>query len=77
MRVTGGFGEGERYHITHPIASVNGILRGSFYVTVGESTIISVSGGKPGQRLGRLLSIRRRCVFPSCPSSGCVNNWLM
>ena len=31
-RVTGWFGEGEGYHITHPIASVNAISRGSFYV---------------------------------------------
>ena len=30
VRITHGFGEGEGYHIMHPIASVNGILRGSF-----------------------------------------------
>ena len=58
VRITGGFGEGERYHITHPIASVNGILRGSFYVTVGESTIISVSGGKPGQRFRTIIEYK-------------------
>ncbi|KAH8810268.1 hypothetical protein DL96DRAFT_1685698 [Flagelloscypha sp. PMI_526] len=32
VNITGGFGEGESYHITHPVASVNGILRGSIYV---------------------------------------------
>ena len=60
VRVTSGFGERERYHITHPIASVNGILRGSFYVTVGESTIISVSGGggKPGQRFRTIIEYK-------------------
>jgi len=58
VRVTGGFGVGERYHITHPIASVNGILRGSFYVTVGESTVISVSGGKPGQRFRTIIEYK-------------------
>ena len=26
--ITGGFGEGEGYHFTHPIVSVNGIYRG-------------------------------------------------
>ena len=58
MRVTDGFGEGERYHITHPIASVNGILRGSFYVTVGESMIVSISGGKFGQRYRTIIEYK-------------------
>ena len=40
-------GEKERYHITHPPAHVNGILRGSFYITVSESTVVSCAGG-PG-----------------------------
>ncbi|KAH8834958.1 hypothetical protein DL96DRAFT_1729030 [Flagelloscypha sp. PMI_526] len=34
VNITGGFGEGESYHITHPVASVNGILCGNFYVTI-------------------------------------------
>lgn len=46
IRGTGGHAEGETYQITHPTASVNGILRGNFYVTVGESTIITCSGAK-------------------------------
>ncbi|KAJ7484378.1 hypothetical protein FB451DRAFT_1232295 [Mycena latifolia] len=45
INITGGPGAGEHYNITHPIASVNGLLRGSFYVTVAESTIISCTGG--------------------------------
>jgi hypothetical protein len=45
VNITGGPGAGEHYNITHPIASVNGLLRGSFYVTVAESTIISCTGG--------------------------------
>ena len=40
-RIEGGYGKGERYRITHPVESVNGILRGSFYVTVGESTVVT------------------------------------
>lgn len=40
-------GDVERYHMTHPAAHVNGILRGSFYITVGESTVVSCTGG-PG-----------------------------
>ena len=39
-----GPGKGEQYHVTHPIAMVNGMLRGSFYVTVGESTVITCEG---------------------------------
>ncbi|KIL62262.1 hypothetical protein M378DRAFT_81443 [Amanita muscaria Koide BX008] len=46
LNMTGGHGEGEAYHINHPIAHVNGILRGSFYITVGESTIITCTGYK-------------------------------
>lgn len=46
ININGGPGEGEQYHISHPIASVNGILRGSFYITVADSTIITCSGGK-------------------------------
>ncbi|KAJ7098250.1 hypothetical protein C8R44DRAFT_356962 [Mycena epipterygia] len=45
VNITGGPGAGEQYNITHPIAAVNGLLRGSFYVTVAESTIISCTGG--------------------------------
>ncbi|EAU82879.1 hypothetical protein CC1G_05501 [Coprinopsis cinerea okayama7 len=41
IRLTGGPGKGESYHITHPIANVNGILRGNFYVTICDSTIIT------------------------------------
>ncbi|KAJ7931274.1 hypothetical protein B0H13DRAFT_861971 [Mycena leptocephala] len=46
VNITGGPGAGEQYNISHPIAYVNGLLRGSFYVTVGESTIISCTGGQ-------------------------------
>nr|GAT46670.1 predicted protein [Mycena chlorophos] len=46
VNITGGLGAGEEYNINHPVAFVNGILRGSFYVTVAESTIISCTGGK-------------------------------
>ncbi|KAG5652504.1 hypothetical protein H0H81_004817 [Sphagnurus paluster] len=58
VNITGGPGEGERYHITHPIASVNGILRGSFYVTVGDSTIITCEGGKPGQKFRTIIEYK-------------------
>lgn len=44
---TSNSGEKERYYITHPVANVNGILRGSFYITVSESTVVSCTGG-PG-----------------------------
>ena len=48
LKITGGHGEGEEYHITHPIASVNGILRGNFYITVTDSTIVTGKGAKDG-----------------------------
>ncbi|KIM71349.1 hypothetical protein PILCRDRAFT_17153 [Piloderma croceum F 1598] len=58
INITGGPGEGEKYHITHPIASVNGILRGSFYLTVGDTTIITCTGGKSGQMLRTLIDYK-------------------
>lgn len=48
IKTTGGPGGGEEYHITHPIASVNGILRGNFYITVADSTIVTAKGAKDG-----------------------------
>jgi hypothetical protein len=58
INITGGPGEGEKYHITHPIASVNGILRGSFYLTVGDTTIITCTGSKSGQMLRTLIEYK-------------------
>jgi hypothetical protein len=58
VNITGGNGNGERYRISHPIASVNGILRGSFYVTVSESTIITCSGGKPGTKFRAIIEYK-------------------
>jgi hypothetical protein len=58
VNITGGHGQGEQYHITHPIASVNGILRGSFYVTVGDSTIITCTGGKHGAKFRTIIEYK-------------------
>ena len=59
VRITGDAGAGETYHITHPIASVNGILRGSFYVTVGDSTVITCSGGAAdGQKFRAVIEYK-------------------
>ncbi|TFK91645.1 hypothetical protein K466DRAFT_582628 [Polyporus arcularius HHB13444] len=58
VRITGGAGAGEMYHITHPVASVNGLLRGSFYVTVGDTTIITCSGGQDGEKLRAIIEYK-------------------
>lgn len=58
VHVNGGPGEGESYHITHPIASVNGILRGSFYITVSESAIITCTGAKDGSHLRTVVEYK-------------------
>ena len=63
IKLTGGYGEGERYQITHPVASVNGILRGSFYVTVGETTIITCEGGKPGSKLRTIIEYKEEVGY--------------
>lgn len=63
VKITGGAGQGEQYRITHPIASVNGILRGSFYVTVGESTVITCTGGKGGQKFRTIIEYKEEVCF--------------
>jgi hypothetical protein len=58
VKITGGHGSGETYNITHPVASVNGLLRGSFYVTVGDSTIITCRGDNRGQQLRAIIEYK-------------------
>lgn len=60
IRGIGGHAEGETYHLTHPTASVNGILRGNFYITVSDSTIITCSGAKSkdGQQLRTVVEYK-------------------
>ncbi|KDQ59990.1 hypothetical protein JAAARDRAFT_32354 [Jaapia argillacea MUCL 33604] len=58
IRLTGGAGEGEVYQVTHPVASVNGLLRGNFYVTIGESTIITCTGKGKGERFRAILEYK-------------------
>jgi hypothetical protein len=64
IRVTDGPGKGEQYNITHPVASVNGILRGSFYVTVGESSIITCSGGKDQRKFRSIIEYKEEVREP-------------
>lgn len=63
VHLSGGPGAGERYRITHPVASVNGILRGSFYATISESTIITCEGGKPGHKFRTIVEYKEEVCF--------------
>ncbi|KAK7047893.1 hypothetical protein VNI00_006221 [Paramarasmius palmivorus] len=58
VKITGGHGSGEQYRITHPTASVNGLLRGSFYVTVSESMIITCTSGRGGKHFRTVLEYK-------------------
>lgn len=60
VKLSGGPGAGETYNLTHPTATVNGLLRGSFYVTIGESTIITCEkeGGEGQQRYRAVLEYK-------------------
>ncbi|KAF8520934.1 hypothetical protein BU17DRAFT_75541 [Hysterangium stoloniferum] len=58
IKISGGPGAGETYRITHPTAQVNGILRGSFYATVSDSTFITVSGSKSGVKYRTVLEYK-------------------
>jgi hypothetical protein len=65
INLTSGPGTGEKYHITHPVANVNGILRGSFYITVGDSTIVTCSGSKGGVSYRAVIEYKEEvCHFP-------------
>jgi len=65
INIAGGPGEGEQYHVTHPTASVNGILRGSFYVTVADSTIITCTGGKHAHKFRTILEYKEEVILSS------------
>lgn len=69
VNIDGGPGAGESYHITHPVAHVNGLLRGSFYATVHESTIVTCNGG-PGVGDGEMLRAIIEYKEEVCPVSG-------
>lgn len=44
-------GAGEEYNITHPIAQVNGIIRGQYYGTISDKVIISCRSPQAGLRM--------------------------
>ncbi|KIY48496.1 hypothetical protein FISHEDRAFT_43286, partial [Fistulina hepatica ATCC 64428] len=58
VRLASGPGSGEEYRITHPAAYVNGLLRGSFYATMCESTIITCSGGQVGAKYRAIIEYK-------------------
>ncbi|THU96230.1 hypothetical protein K435DRAFT_858722 [Dendrothele bispora CBS 962.96] len=58
VRLTSGHGEGEMYQLTHPMAWVNGILRGSFYVTVSDSMIVTCEGGRHGTKFRAIIEYK-------------------
>ncbi|UZJ56878.1 hypothetical protein CBS101457_006198 [Exobasidium rhododendri] len=50
--------EGEEYQITHPTASINGLLRGSLWVAICETLFVTCRGGKrEGDSGARLKAI--------------------
>lgn len=54
--------------MTHPSAVVNGLLRGSLYVTVSESTIITCTGGKgvgDGEQLRAIIEYKEEVRRPT------------
>ncbi|WRT64457.1 uncharacterized protein IL334_001389 [Kwoniella shivajii] len=50
-----GPGQGEEYQITHPSASVNGILKGSYYGTISDQIQINCRGGEKSKTKLRAL----------------------
>jgi hypothetical protein len=54
---------GEQYVITHPTAAVNGLLRGSPYVAIGDSTVVTASGGATGEKLKTILEYKEEVGY--------------
>jgi len=81
VSMNSGHGAGEQYHISHPGAHVNGVLRGNFYATLTDSAFITCSGSKSGQNLraiieykdeswiGRPQFLLEGCIFTYDPDS--------
>lgn len=74
VKLTSGNGKGEQYRITHPVACVNGILRGSFYVTVSESTTVTCEreGEPEGKEMLRAVIEYKEEVSLKLKVNGCV-----
>lgn len=77
VSITSGNGAGEQYHITHPAAHVNGILRGSFYATMTDSTIITCTGSKSGEHLRAIIEYKDESWYgrPQFLLEGCVHTY--
>ncbi|KAG8897225.1 hypothetical protein FRB99_008355 [Tulasnella sp. 403] len=77
VSITSGNGAGEQYHITHPSAHVNGILRGNFYATMTESTIITCTGSKSGQNLRAIIEYKDESWIgrPQFLIEGCIHTY--
>ncbi|KAF9515120.1 hypothetical protein BS47DRAFT_1294280 [Hydnum rufescens UP504] len=58
IKLTSGPGAGESYQITHPVATVNGLLRGSPYATICESTIITCTSPRAKQHLRVIIEYK-------------------
>ncbi|KAG9031560.1 hypothetical protein FRB95_002554 [Tulasnella sp. JGI-2019a] len=77
ISITSGHGAGEEYHITHPAAHVNGILRGNFYATMTDSTIITCTNSKSGQNLRAIIDYKEESWLgrPQFLVDGCIHTY--
>jgi hypothetical protein len=64
--------EGEEYQITHPTASINGLLRGSLWVAVCDSLFITCRGGKRGEEDN---GVRLRSIVEYKDEVGQIGLW--
>lgn len=59
--------EGEEYQITHPTASINGLLRGTLWVAICDTLYITCRGGKreddSGSRLRAMIDYKDEVSF--------------
>ncbi|KAF8325785.1 uncharacterized protein EI90DRAFT_2931268 [Cantharellus anzutake] len=58
IALTSGPGSGEKYQITHPVALVNGMLRGSPYACICETSIITCVNPNSQQHLRTIIEYK-------------------
>lgn len=51
-------GAGEEYQITHPLAQVNGLLKGTYYGTVSDKVYVTCRGGKDKQHYRTIVEYK-------------------
>jgi hypothetical protein len=57
----------QEYQLTHPMAQVNGILKGSYYLTISDQSTVTCRGGEGSSKLRALIDYKDEvCSILTC-----------